>query len=216
MRQFVLRLVKERGYERIATAASRNELMFRKGLSEEFASFLNLRYLRTQGAYEVTLGVKSEWVSGQVEQAITAVYGHDIASELLDQRPCVTLFNADALVDWPHGALLANDEVAIRHALDHLFLDVVIPKFELTLTRSALLELLLRTEPPFQWTRCDVAVRLAQIAVLSAALRRDWHAIKLDILAGERLLEKHWLLRDVASRFSDDLYLFVSVRAGPS
>jgi len=180
---------------------------FRKASSAAFECFVYFRYLTRHRTHEVSLGVQSVEVRGQLNEALRTVYGDEFSERFLDvrERPCLSMFNADELMNWPAGQLYAESQEELSAKLSDLFHEAIEPTFESVSNDDEMLDLLLNQSAPFEWWRSSVSPRVAQIVALSFRTARDWKSVRESISFGEHLLLDDILVSDRTRTFVDDL-----------
>jgi hypothetical protein len=184
---------------------------FGQSTCADFRCFVYFRYLPKHKGYDVTLGVQSSRVRAALGAILAAVYADaELTKQFVDERerPCLSMFNADALMNWQFGEMSAREPASLERAIDGLFERAVLPMFEAVRSCDALLDLLLKTHSPFEWWRSSPSPRLAQITILAFLTRRRWDDVRSLVRDGERLLSQDYLIRGRASRFLDDLYAY--------
>lgn len=206
-------LIARRGYGPVPYGRmdGRSGFYCRKSDSD-FHCFAYFRYLPKHRTYDVTLGVQSDRVREYLGQALKSLYGEDFAERFLSSRdrPCLSMFNADALVGWVRGEMSIVDESTIAKEIEDLFRTAIEPVFAAVREHGQLLKLLLQVTPSFEWWRSSVSPRLAQIVVLAVATNGDWPSIRERCRVGEQLLANDSLAGSQAKFFVDDLHSYCS------
>jgi hypothetical protein len=185
---------------------------YRKMSAITFECFVYFRYMPAHQSYDVTIGVQSVQIRKYLGKALHATYGEDFARKFLDplETPCLSMFNADALVKWRRGEMSAASEQSLALEMADLFRQAVEPIFERVHNHQEMLALLLRDDAPFAWWRSSVSPRLAQIVARASATKSEWSTIRDRIKPAEVLLANDTLAASRGKSFIKDLYEYCS------
>ena len=201
----------DRGYTPITVSLPMQTVYaFEKVINPDMRCQIIFRYMASPKAYDVSVGVDNILIRLDVEKTLekfSILAGGLAYSSAVSPNACI-LFNADVFTKSNIGEVLPAKADQVELYLNILFANAVRPIFETVTDKQKLLQLLLRTDAPFN--RGFYSRRVMYIAKLACMIQSDWAPIRAQLQKIENHLRNDAHIEKYPGPLIDDIYTHFS------
>jgi len=193
-------------------------ILFSRALSEDVGIYIAFRYIRKAKGFSSMAGLATQIELECVHDAMEQLSKRGGGVEY-KRRPAscsAILFSLEPLLRSSIGEFMPSDPSGMGSYLDRLLREFIAPVFGKVATLPELLQFLLEGNPPLEWFRPGLSLRIAQIVAIAKVIDADLIKVRESLRSAEPFLPNDGYVPNYRGSFIDDLFSLTSSPSEPS